>query len=208
MLQRFAHRRPRPIAENKIFAAAIATVAVGATQGVLDSFNVFGSKAVTELLAFLACVWLFPNEPGRRWNFWLLPVLVGAGLICGALWIAFAELPPGHASNPIPLNEVPFKFYLLGIVTSCVVAPLFEEKVVRHLFLDGASHYFGKVAGAIIVSALFAAVHVDAVVSSFIYSVILCIGAIVFGLNTFQRSIIHGVINLSIMHWALLHPLL
>ncbi|BBO51304.1 MULTISPECIES: CPBP family intramembrane glutamic endopeptidase [Stenotrophomonas] len=208
MLQKFAHRRPRPIAENKIFAAAIATVAVGAAQGILDSFNVFGSKAATEFLAFLACAWLFPNEPGRRWTFWLPPVLVGAGLICGALWIAFAGLPSGHASNSISLNEIPLKFYVLGIVTSCIVSPLFEEKVVRHLFLDGASHYLGKVAGAIVVSALFAAVHVDAFVSSFIYSVILCIGAIAFGLNTVQRSIIHGVINLSIMHWALLPPLL
>ncbi|NNH49677.1 CPBP family intramembrane metalloprotease [Stenotrophomonas maltophilia] len=201
-----ALRKPRAIAENKILVAAIAIVGTGAAQGILNSFDVFGSKAVTEILAFLACAWLFPNEPRRKWSLGLATGLIATGLSLGAIWVIFIGFPGRHETNFPTLTEIPIKFYALGLVTSCIVAPLFEEKVVRHLLLDGASHYFGKLAATIGVSALFAVVHVDAVVSAFLLSAFLCIGTQLFNFNSTQRSVIHGLVNFSILHWVIFYP--
>lgn len=200
--------KPRPIAENKVFVAAIAIMGAGAAQGILNYFDVFGSKAMTELLAFLACLWLFPNELRRRWTLPLGVGLVAVGLLGGTIWVFFIGFPARHETNFMPLSDVPMKFYILGLVTSCIVTPLFEEKAVRHLLLEGASHYFGRLVATIGVSALFAVVHVDGMVSAFLLSVVLCAGAQLFNLDSMQRSIIHGVVNFSILHWVLLYPTL
>lgn len=208
MFNRMVVWKPRPVAENKIFVAAIAIVGVGAAQGILNYFSVFGSKAITELLAFLACVWLFPNEPQRRWTLSLGVGLVAVGLLGGAIWVLFIGFPGRYETNFMPLSDVPLEFYLLGLVTSCIITPLFEEKTVRHLLLDGASHYFGGLIATIGVSALFAVVHIDGMVSAFLLSVVLCAGAQLLSLNSTQRSVIHGVVNFSILHWVLLYPTL
>ncbi|MNV54650.1 CAAX amino terminal protease self- immunity [compost metagenome] len=133
-------------------------------------------------------------------------VLLGIGLLSGALWIIFIGLPARYETNYIPFGEIPVNFYILGLITSCVVAPLFEEKVVRHLLLDGVSHYFGRVLSIIMVSVVFAEVHVGAVTSSFFYSILLCICVHSFRLGTVQRSIIHGAINLAITQWVIFYP--
>lgn len=208
LLNRFAHWRPRPIAENKIFVAAIGIVAVGAVQGVLKYFDVFGSKAITELLAFAICVWLLPNEPRRKWTFRLGFALVAIGITGGATWVFAIGVPAIPYTKFIPFGEIPTKFYVLGLVTSCLVAPLFEEKVVRHLLFDGVSHYFGRVLGTIMISAAFAAVHVDAVISSFLFSILLCILAYPFNLSTTQLATVHGTINLTITQWVIFYPTL
>jgi membrane protease YdiL (CAAX protease family) len=208
VINKIAHWKPRPIAENKIFVAAIAIAGVGAAQGILNSFDVFGSKAMTEILAFLACAWLLPNEPRRKWSLGLCTGLIGTGLLLGAIWVLFIGFPGRHETNFPQLKEIPLRFYALGLVTSCIAAPLFEEKVVRHLLLEGGSHYFGKLTATIGASALFAAVHVDAVVPAFLLSVLLCIGAQRFNLNSAQRSVIHGLINFSILHWVIFYPTL
>lgn len=208
MINKIAFWKPRPIAENKIFVAAIAIVGVGAAQGILNSFDVFGSKAMTEILAFLACAWLFPSEPRREWSLRLGISLIVTGLLLGAIWVLFIGFPGRHETNFTPLTETPLKFYALGLATSCIVAPLFEEKVVRHLLLDVASYYFRKLTATIGVSALFAAVHVDAVVSAFLLSVFLCVSTQLFNLNSAQRSVIHGLVNFSILHWVIFYPTL
>lgn len=198
--------RPADLPENRIFVGAIATIAVGATQAVLNAFDVFGSKAMTELLAFLCCVWLFPHEQRMRWSVRLSILLISAGLIGGALWIAFIGYPARNESQFLTWDNIPFEYYSLGLITGCIVAPLFEEKVVRHLLLSGASHYLGRSVGAIAVSALFAWVHTDGVVSAFIFSMALCCGVYFFKMDGFQRSLIHGFVNLVIMHWAIIYP--
>lgn len=208
MISRIAPWRPRPLAENKIFVAAIATVGVGVAQGVLNSFDVFGSKAMTELFAFLVCAWLLPTEHRRKWTLWLGATLVATGIIGGATWIFIVGIPAIPYTKFIPFSEIPTKFYVLGIVTSCIITPLFEEKVVRHLLLDGVSHHFGRVLGAIMVSTLFAVVHADAVISSFFFSILLCTCANPLNLNTTQRAIVHGAINLTITQWVIFYPTL
>ena len=208
MLRRIAHWRPRPIAENKIFVAAIATVGAGAALGVLKYFDVFGSRAIVELLAFAVCVWLLPNEPRREWTFRLGAALVAMGIAGGAIWVYVVGIPAIPHTKIIPFSEIPINFYFLGLISTCIIGPLFEEKVVRHLLFDGVSHYFGRVLGTIMVSAAFAAVHVDAVISSFLFSILLCILAYPFNLSITQLATVHGTINLTITQWVIFYPTL
>jgi len=208
LITKVARWKPRPIAENKIFVAAIAIVGVGAAQGVLRHFDVFGSKAMTEIVAFIVCVWLLPDESRREWTFRLGAALVAVGAVGGAVWILAIGIPAIPETTFIPFGEIPTRFYVLGLVTSCIVAPLFEEKVVRHLLFDGTSHYFGRFLGTIMVSAAFAAVHAGAFVSSFLFSILLCVLAYQFRLSTTQLATVHGTINLTITQWVIFYPTL
>lgn len=198
--------KPGDKPENRIFVAAIATILVGASQAVLGSFDVFGSKALTELAAFFVCMWLLPNEPRAQWSAKLTFALVVVGLLGGALWIACIGYPTRGESQFLTWDKIPVSYYILGVLTGCVAAPLFEEKVVRHLLLTGAAHCLGRILAALVVSALFAWVHTDGMVSAFIFSLALCAGVYRFQLDTLQRSVIHGVVNLVIMHWTLIYP--
>ncbi|WNH48822.1 MULTISPECIES: CPBP family glutamic-type intramembrane protease [Stenotrophomonas] len=198
--------RPVSKPENRIFVAAIATIAVGAGQGLLNAFDVFGSKAMTELAAFLVCMWLFPREERAAWSGKLVLILVSLGLLGGALWVAFVGYPDRHNPQWLTWDKVPVAYYLLGLVTGCIVAPLFEEKVVRHLLRSGSAHYLGRFLASLGVSALFAWVHTDAMVSAFLVSVALCASVYSFKLDTLQRAVIHGVINLVITHWVPVYP--
>lgn len=198
--------KPNDRPENRIFVAAIATILVGAAQAVLGSFDLFGSKAVTELAAFIACMWFLPSEPRAPWSAKLACALVGLGLFGGALWVASIGFPARGESQFLTWDKVPIAYYVLGVFTGCVAAPLFEEKVVRHLLLTGAAQYLGRAFAALAVSALFAWVHTDGMISAFLFSLALCAGVYIFNLDTLQRSVIHGVVNLVIMHWTLIYP--
>lgn len=191
---------------NRIFVAAMAIVLVGAGQGLLDAFDVFGSKAMTELAAFLVCTWLLPSEDRAAWSVRFSLILVVLGLLGGMLWVACVGYPSRNDSQFLTWDRVPTVYYVLGLFTGCMAAPLFEEKVVRHLLLTGAAHYLGKVIASVSVSALFAWVHVEGMIFAFLFSMALCIGVYMFKLGTLQRSLIHGLINLVITHWVLVYP--
>lgn len=198
--------KPNDRPENRIFVAAIATIFVGASQGLLGQFDVFGSKALTEFAAFMVCMWLLPSEPRAAWTVKLTCALVGLGLLGGILWVACIGYPARAESQFLTWDKVPIAYYILGVITGCIAAPLFEEKVVRHLLLTGAAHYLGRVLAALAVSALFAWVHTDGMISAFLFSLALCAGVYLFRWDTLQRSVIHGIVNLVIMHWALIYP--
>ncbi|MDY1034698.1 type II CAAX prenyl endopeptidase Rce1 family protein [Stenotrophomonas sp. CFBP8980] len=198
--------KPAETPENFIFVALMSTVAIGAARVVLDAFEVFGSKAMTEALAFAACIWMFPREERARWSAKLVMTLVALGLVGGAAWVALVAYPARNESTLLTWDQIPLANYLLGVVTSCVVAPLYEEKVVRHLLQSGASHYLGKILGTFAVCALFAAAHTEAVLSSFLFGLYVTLGIFLFRLDTYQRAIIHGMVNFVIMHWVIIYP--
>lgn len=198
--------KPANKPENLIFVALIATVAVGAAQGILNTFDVFGSKAMTEILAFAACMWLFPREQRALWSVKLVVVLLALGIVGGTVWVAVVGYPARNEASFLAWDQVPLRNYLLGVVTSCLVAPLFEEKVVRHLLQSGISHYFGRFLGTLAVSALFAIVHTGSVVSSFLFALYLSASMYLLKLDTPQRAVVHSVINAIIMHWVLIYP--
>lgn len=195
--------RPAEKPENYIFVALIATVAVGGGQAVLSDFGVIGAKALTELLAFIVCMRCFPHETHAPWSSRLTLCLIAAGVGGAGLWIALVGYPEREATGFVDWSRLTFFNYALGVATSCVVAPLFEEKVVRHLLLSGASHYLGTLLATLAVSVLFAWPHIGNEIFAFIFSVTLCISVPLFRLDSWQRSLIHGILNFVIIHWEL-----
>ena len=127
-------------------------------------------------------------------------------MVCKVLLDSCCGYPSRNDSQFLTWDRVPTAYYVLGLFTGCMAAPLFEEKVVRHLLLTGAAHYLGKVIASVSVSALFAWVHVEGMIFAFLFSMALCIGVYMFKLGTLQRSLIHGLINLVITHWVLVYP--
>lgn len=198
--------KPANKPENLIFVGSIATVAVGAAQGVLNTLDVFGSKAMVEMLAFIACMWLLPCEKRALWSAKLVVILLALGILGGVVWVAVVGYPARDETSFITWEQVPFRNYVLGAVTSCLVAPLFEEKVVRHLLQSGLSHYFGRFFGTLAVSVLFAIVHTGAVISSFLFALYLSASMYLLSLDTLQRAVVHGAINAVILHWVLVYP--
>lgn len=198
--------KPADKPENRIFVAATSTVVVGGAQSFLNSFDVFGSKAMVEFAAYLVCMWFFPTEQRAVWSVRLILALIAIGIIGGILWVAVVGYPQRNELHFLTWDQVPISYYLLGLVTGCVVSPLFEEKIVRNLLLSGASQYLGKFLASLAVSALFAWVHTDGMVFAFVASIALCAGFYVFKLDTVQRSVIHGFVNFVITHWVLIYP--
>lgn len=196
--------RPAEKPENYIFVGLIATVAVGGGHAVLTDLGVIGAKALTELLAFIVCMRCFPRETHAPWSSRLTLCLIAAGVGGAGLWIAIVGYPEREAAGLIDWSRLTRFNYVLGVVTSCIVAPLFEEKVVRHLLLSGASHYLGKFLATLAVSVLFAWPHIGNEIFAFIFSVTLCLNVYLFKLDSWQRALIHGILNLVIIQWELL----
>lgn len=196
---------PEDKPENQIFVALIAIVMVGAGQGLLSGFDVVAAKPITELLAFAICVLLFPRERRARWTLRLVLGLVGTGTLLGAIWIAAVGYPERYEAVFVSWDNLLLHDYLVGVATGCIAAPLFEEKVVRHLLFCGLSHYVRTVFSIMAVSALFAWPHTGNEISAFIFSVILCSGVIFIGLDAMQRAIVHAAANFTIIHWSIMY---
>lgn len=79
---------------------------------------------------------------------------------------------------------------LVLVVATAVMAPLTEELFFRGLFLRGLQHRFGPMAAALVSSAVFAAVHLDAMAAP---------GLFVFGLLAAALALVTGRLGPS---WA------
>nr|WP_246371784.1 CPBP family glutamic-type intramembrane protease [Lysobacter penaei] len=126
-------------------------------------------------------------------------LVLGSALVSG--WVF--SLSPSHneqaSFDPAgPLSGTDLVHLLVGVG---VVAPLYEEKLVRFLMLRGLVS-LGPVASTLLVSSLFAIAHEKAMVWSFLASVVFCIAAFR-GFTSGQRAVAHGLCNLGILAWHL-----
>ncbi len=121
-------------------------------------------------------------------------MLGAAGVVLGGF---FFFLIYRHVRLEYASPEALFGF----LVLSALVIPVFEEKVVRQIMLDGARKRIGPYAGSLLCSLLFAGSHHGArlvFLVAFFISLVLCAMAIK-GVDTIQRSMFHGAYNLSLL---------
>ena len=190
---------PQIAALYTIGVAVLATGAVFPLERIFGSLGVNGGTPISELLIAMVLMWIYPERSGRAWSFRLVAALIAGGALMGMSWILAARMID-YAVFPKP-GQFPSMAIWLGFLTAVVTAPLYEEKVVRQLLLDGISSLTGFLVGALVVSVMFGLAHHGTMVWAFIFSMALCWSISRFGLNTYQRAIIHGVSNLVNMSW-------
>jgi membrane protease YdiL (CAAX protease family) len=181
---------------------AIAASAVLTRAGTEIGF--VGSKVVAEA-AIAACLLWFYIEPSRApFTLKLIATLISAGIALGAIWIAFFA-PDKHQGGFIDWKAHPLIFIAAGYVNVTLTAPLFEEKVVRGLIFSGLSKYINSTLSSVVVSMLFAVAHSGSMVWAFIVSLVLCWMMLKYRLDSYQRAIVHGILNFMSMTWYFLN---
>lgn len=162
--------------------------------------GVIGSKVIAEAVVVICLLWFYPEQPSARSTLKLITLLMLAGMAIGASWIAcFA--PDRPAGGFMDWKAHPFILVAVGYINAVLTAPLFEEKVLRDLIFRNVSKYISTLLSSVAVSALFGVAHSGNMVPAFIISMIICWMMLKYQLNTYQRAVVHGAINLVIMAW-------
>lgn len=94
--------------------------------------GIVGSKILAEAATFIVLIWLYPEPQGRRWSLNSVVAFLMAGVAIGTVWVGLIGVRLEYSEA----NEwTHFQFFavVLGFVDACITAPLFEEKIVRHL---------------------------------------------------------------------------
>ena len=193
----------RPDSPRHAFIVGIvATVASSLILEAARVFDLVGAGPCTEAIIAFLLIRIYPEPRSLRWSFKSVALLLAAGLLLALGWIGAIGWWQ-VSSRFTEWTQYPFYFIVIGFISAVVTAPLFEEKVVRHLLLCGAARITNTLFASILVSALFALAHPGNRIWSFIVSVLLCWLAIKWGANSFQRAIVHGTLNLMVMLWHL-----
>ncbi len=192
-----------PRAPGYAVMAGITALAVnGALMVAGQAVGIVGSKILAEAATFIVLIWLYPEPQGRRWSLNSVVAFLLTGVAIGTVWVGFIGLRLAN-SEASEWTNFPFFFVLLGFINACITAPLFEEKIVRHLLFRGIEDKTNSFLASIIVSIIFAIPHTGSVIWAFFVSMVLCWLTVKWALNTWQRAIVHGSINLLIMLWSL-----
>jgi membrane protease YdiL (CAAX protease family) len=203
-------KRPSTTPENFLITAAVCWVAVGFVELALRDNGVGPYQLLTELTAYAVLVALFPREEGTGWT--LVKCLLGVVLasVCFGAWLVFHANPSVSHSTFMEVRNANSVILIITLLTSVVAAPLFEEKLLRGLALQGilgtlpdwvAKFMSPNIVGALIVSVIFGLAHPDIMVLAALMSFALCIMAINFGFSTLQRACIHGLYNAAVTVW-------
>ena len=134
--------------------------------------GIFWISPLSQLGVFALLGVMYPEHGKRRLDLRVVATMVATGFALFAVWFAFSALPEIEETTFLDLADVGTNNLLLGLLAAGVAAPLFEEKVVRHLLLEGFSKVTGYLLGAILVSAVFGLVHQQTMIWAFVGSLI------------------------------------
>ncbi|WP_282297418.1 CPBP family glutamic-type intramembrane protease [Stenotrophomonas sp. PS02289] len=205
-------KRPLPTPENFLICAAVSWVAVSFIGALLADAGIYGAKIITEAMAFLLMVALFPEEPRRPWSVTVLVVALTVAAAFFAVWLIVYALPDAkRLSFPDPqrLKRIDI---VAGFIGAAVVSPLFEEKLARHLALRGIEGVTPswlsrlvspRVLAILIVSTIFALAHSDMAIPAFAFSLTLSWLALKHEFGLSQRALLHGIYNAALLSWVL-----
>lgn len=205
-------KRPSATPQNYLIAAAVTWVAVSFVGAMLADAGVYGGKSIAEGTGFIVLMVAFPYEKSGAWTFTkvLASLLIVAGLVAG--WFVAYALPYASTFEFPAISELRLIDVVAGFVATGLIAPLFEEKLTRHLALRGImgvmhpaiTRYISPaLAATLIVSTIFALAHSKLMIFSFIASLALCTLCLKYQFGLLQRVLIHGLYNIAVMAWYL-----
>jgi len=203
-------KRPSATPENFLIAAAVSWVAVGFVEMALRDNGVGIYQLLTELTAYAILLALFPKEERSPWT--LAKCLSGVMLasLCFGAWLIFHANPSVSYRTFSDRRDASGIVVMITLLTNVVAAPLFEEKLLRGLALQGvvgtlpawvAKFMRPNVVAAFIISVIFGLAHPQIMVLAASMSFVLCLMATNFGFSTLQRACIHGLYNAAVTMW-------
>lgn len=104
------------------------------------------------------------RRPGRSMIhlLWQIPAAIAVGYAAQGLFIGMLDLI-GADTTPddsiAGIVDLPVPMIIVAALSIAVLTPVWEEVLFRGAFLDGLTRRFGLIAGIVLSSALFAAVH-------------------------------------------------
>lgn len=180
--------RRRPFLHNSFILAVVFTLAVAAADGLLTRAGI----ATVGHLAFMAgvdviVIWLLA-EPWR-------PTLRTLWMCAGGCALGVCYFVVHYAQERIHFSASSPVDYLNYFASAAIIAPIYEEAIVRRWMFFGAAEWVGSGASALLVSALFALTHPAIPLFAFAFSLGMCFLAWR-GIKTLDRAAFHGSHNL------------
>lgn len=207
-------RRPSATPENYLILAAVTWVSVSFLGMIATDAGVYGGQRIIEALGFVVLMVIFPDEQSGAWSWTrvLFSLIIVVGFVSG--WVIAYALPyVAGFVFPVPV-ELRLRDVVAGFLATGLIAPLFEEKLTRHLALRGTmgvlhpaiTRYISPgLAASLIVSTIFALAHPKLIIFSFVFSLILCLLCLKYQFGLLQRVFVHGLYNSTVMAWYLTH---
>lgn len=188
----------KPESGRLFLAGSLASLLCGALMALMSYFGAVGAKPLAELLVALVLMKRYPEVNVVRWSGRFVLLLCAIGTALALSWVAIFALGNTKFFDIANASVIAL---MAGCVSAVLTAPIFEEKVVRHLLLNGAVGFVGRWWASVLVSGIFAVVHTGAMIWAFAMSMILCWFALAKGFSSVQRALVHGVVNAIIMLW-------
>jgi membrane protease YdiL (CAAX protease family) len=179
-------------------AGSLGSLLCGAMVALMSHVGAVGAKPLAELLVALVLMKLYPEVNIVRWSSRLFLLLCAIGAALALAWVAIFAWGNTQFFDIANASVIAL---VVGCSSAVLTAPIFEEKVVRHLLLQGAVGIIGRWWASLFVSAVFALVHTGAMIWAFAVSMVLCWFALAKGFSSAQRAVVHGVVNAIIMLW-------
>ncbi len=192
--------QPKP--GTLVLVGVVVSLACGGLISLFGSLGLVGATTWVQLTLAFVLYKLYPETTVVRWSgkLILLLCIVGAALA----WVWLALFAWGN-TRFVEVGDVSVVALTVGASSAVIAAPIYEEKVVRHVLLQGAAGYVGRISASVLVSIPFALVHSGSVVSAFFFSLALCWAALAMKLTSGQRAVMHGAYNAMIMLWYFTH---
>ena len=179
----------RPFLHNSFILGVVFTLLVAAADGLLVRV---GMGRDLGRLAFMAVIdvvviWLLaePWRPSLR-TLWMF---AGGGVLGVCYFVVNYAQESLHISGSSPVD------YANYFASAVLIAPIYEEAIVRRWMFFGAAEWIGWSASALLVSALFALTHSSIPLFAFMFSLGMCFLAWR-GVKTLDRAVFHGSYNL------------
>lgn len=160
-------------------------------------------ELISQLAVAAALFILFPERFGTRPTMRLALSLLTAGCVLGLVWVALFS--PSGEVNFIDTGSLPASAIVVSSVGTALIAPLFEEKIVRGLFLRALASKLGPMWSSVVVSIGFALAHWQSMLWAFVASLLLCAIFFKTKMSTLSCVVVHGVANAVIMTWHFTH---
>ena len=176
------------ITNNTFFVGLVVSVCVAVCVGLLQRAGVATDVALAIAIGAADCFLIATLRESRR----LSKRTAGLALLGGALGLAYFLLTYGGQKVSFAGSPSDYVYYFLY---GTILAPFFEEAILRRLMFFGVAKWVGFVESGLFVSIIFAVTHWDIIVYAFAFSVLTCVLAYR-GVHTVDRTIMHGAHNL------------